>query len=81
MAAALLQSEDRFDLQKVLEYCDEVAEISPSNQKCLFRRGQAYARAGDYEEAERSLLKARELLTDKGECPGLRTGWTMRWLP
>ncbi|XP_043223998.1 tetratricopeptide repeat protein 9C-like isoform X1 [Amphibalanus amphitrite] len=65
LTAALLQCEDRFDLQKILEYCDEVAELSPNNQKCLFRRGQAYARAGDYEEAERCLLKARELLKEK----------------
>lgn len=65
LTAALLQSDGQFDLRKVLSYCDEVAEISPDNQKSLFRRGQAYARAGDYDEAEENLLRARELLTDK----------------
>ena len=40
------------------ENCSKTLELDASNVKALFRRGQAYNKAGEYEKARKDLIEA-----------------------
>lgn len=61
--AACLLKEENVEPDRVLKYCNEALELSPTNSKTWFRRAQARFRLHHFEEAEEDLVKARELVS------------------
>ena len=58
--ACLLQTENP-RLENVIQHCDHVIELSPSNIKALYRKGQALFRMGDTDRAQELLQRAARL--------------------
>ena len=46
---------------EAIEKCKKVLTKDPNNVKALFRRGSAYARTQDFDEAKADLIKAASL--------------------
>ncbi|XP_064602899.1 tetratricopeptide repeat protein 9C-like [Liolophura sinensis] len=59
LAACILQQE-KPNYEKVVMYCDNVLELSPSNVKAMYRRGVAYYHLHNYDKAHTCLRQARE---------------------
>lgn len=66
-SACILQQE-KPNYEKVVKYCDNVLELSPSNVKAMYRRGVAYYHLHDYDKAHTCLIQAKETKgQEKGE--------------
>lgn len=62
MAACFLELED---FASAINYCRLAIQIQPENSKCFYRRGLAYLRRGDLEEAQADLYKAMKLTANE----------------
>lgn len=60
LAACLLQSEDT-NYEKVIQYCDQVAALTPQNIKAYYRRGLGYYNLGNYDKALESFMQAESI--------------------
>lgn len=59
--AACLLKQDSPNHHKIVEYCDKVTELDPSNAKAHYRKGLAYYSLEKYEEAVESFTVASKL--------------------
>ncbi|KAH3847980.1 tetratricopeptide repeat protein 9C-like [Dreissena polymorpha] len=59
--SACLLKQDAPNHHKILEYCDKVTDLDPSNAKAHYRKGLAYYSLEKYEEAVQSFSVASKL--------------------
>lgn len=62
LAACILLTESP-TYEKVLQYCDEVIQLSPNNAKAIYRKGVALYNLSRLDDALEELLKAQSLPT------------------
>ena len=54
--------------QECLEACEKCLELNPHNEKCIYRKGEAYLQLGDHEEAEKYYHEVLKLNSANSEA-------------